>query len=360
MKRLNLIPRSEITLDTVIYETVLFNADTTETAEEAMPFCGNPDGIINPSAGPLAWAYSLQEVMYNNDWRPKEVDMSKDKRHFLALPDDLKESWELVVAGLIFNDSGQTRNLAANLAPFITDGLLLLVLARQVYEEAVHTLSYDVLVKDIGADADRIYRLAREHKELKKRNQFLESMYANLAYEKNDGVTVKDLFIAMIANNILEAMMFYGGFVFLWSFGNTMSGTAQMIAFIARDERMHVLFFRQLFNSTLQSLPKVKRESLREIVEQMVRESVKLEIEWLKMLTKGKLSGFSDTVIERYFFTKGDEIMEALGYDKIYNQPASPLNALELEYNNPNGIKSSPLEVTPKTYSAKKLSLDNF
>jgi ribonucleoside-diphosphate reductase beta chain len=62
---------------------------------------------------------------------------------------------------------------------------------------------------------------------------------------------------AMIANNILEAIMFYAGFVWFWFLGTEMKGSAQMISFIARDERTHVLLFRQILTSTLKAYPKI-------------------------------------------------------------------------------------------------------
>ncbi len=355
-KKYNLTKASQVTIDTVIYEAPLFNPNPLQDSSEAAPIGSNVDGIIDPTNSRYQWAQNLFAVMRGNDWAPEEVDMSNDGIAYMKLTDVQKRGYDLAIAALIFNDSAQTRNLAGSMMPFITDGNILTCMARQTYDEALHSVSYDVMLKDVSPNRDEIYKMYLTDPVLRKRDEFLEEMYADLAYSNHQGVTMKQMLKADIANNILEAIMFYAGFIWFWYLGSMMRGSAQMISFIARDERTHVLLFRQIMTSTLAAYPSISKFEVENIARELVQKSVKLEIEWLHYITQGEIAEFNDATISRYIHGKGDDIMVGMGFSPIYNDPASPLIAYEKKYDDPNKIKSNFFEARPKTYTATRLS----
>jgi len=347
----------EVTLNTMVYHTPLFNANPSQDQSEATPVLADTDGIIDPTGSPYGWAKNLWDVMRDNDWAPEEVDTTVDGKAYLDVLNDVeRDGFDLAIAALIFNDSAQTRNLAANMSAFITDGNILSCLARQTYEEALHSHSYDVLLKDVSPNRDEIYSMYKTDDKLRERDQFLDRMYGELAYAPQDGVDMLTFMKAVIANNLLEAIMFYAGFIFFWSLGQKMPGSAKMIAFIARDERTHVLLFRNIFVSILKAFPRLKDgDILKRNAVSMVDATVKQEIDWLKYITKGEIGVFNDTAIERYICGKGDSILKGLGFDPIYNLPESPLISFEKQYDDPNAVRTNFFEGRPSTYSSRRL-----
>ena len=349
-----------LTLDTIVEEALLFNPEPKESSSEAAPIGSNTDGIIDPTNSRYVWALNLLKVMRGNEWGPEEVDMTPDTMAYKNLEEYERTAYDKAIAALIFNDSVQTRNLAGSMMPFITDGNIVTCLARQDWEEALHSISYDVMLKDVSPNRDEIYKMYLTDPLLKERDRYLEKMYAELFYRKGDGVSAKKVIKAMIANNILEGIMFYSGFIWFWFLGSRMKGSAQMISFIARDERTHVLLFRQILTSVLKAYPQLNKSEVEEMAFEMVRNTADLEVEWLNYLTQGKVSEFNDIAIKRYIHGKADDVMKGMGFSAIYNEAESPLLFYEKEYGNPNKLKTNFFEGRPKTYTATKLSTDGY
>ncbi|RLF41877.1 MAG: hypothetical protein DRN17_08260, partial [Thermoplasmata archaeon] len=200
---------SKVTLDTIVPQSRLFNPDATVERGEATVFGSDTDGIIDPTNTPYTWSNSLWDMMRGNEWGPEEVDVSGDIDAIREMSEDIQWSYERVLHALVANDSEQTRNIAMSVAPFVSDGMVLSCLARQTYEEANHSNSYDVMVKDVAIDRDRLYNLHKTDEFVRDRATYLEKMYAPLAYSKSEGVTMRMIMTALIANNILEGIMFY-------------------------------------------------------------------------------------------------------------------------------------------------------
>lgn len=90
-----------------------------------------------------------------------------------------------------------------------------------------HSDSYSVIAEDICQDTDRIFNLQYEDEELAIKNASVEKMYMSLY--KGDDPTVEDLLKCFAANQILEELVFPGGFAVLLSI-TSMIGTVEMIA----------------------------------------------------------------------------------------------------------------------------------
>jgi ribonucleotide reductase beta subunit family protein with ferritin-like domain len=116
----------------------IYNPDSIETTNSRKIFGGDPTGIFELNDIKYQWAYNLWEVMLNNTWFPKEVDMTQDIFDYKRLTDAEKMAYDKVLAQLIFMDSLQTNNLIDNINPFITSPEINLILVRQAFEEALH------------------------------------------------------------------------------------------------------------------------------------------------------------------------------------------------------------------------------
>ena len=155
-----------------------------------------------------------------------------------------KRMYDLVWSQLISMDSFQTNNLADNINPYITAPEINAVLTRQAYEEANHSKSYAVMVEAICDNTDLIYEMEKHDEVLRRKNDYISSVYEELAGE----VTDEKLLLAMVANQILEGVYFYSGFTAIYALARAgkMLGSAQMIRFIQRDEITHLLLFQNI------------------------------------------------------------------------------------------------------------------
>jgi len=334
----------------------IYNPQSTEKTSERRIFGGDPTGMFELNDIKYQWAYNLWEVMLNNTWFPKEVDMTQDIPDYKHLTDAEKKAYDKVLAQLIFMDSLQTNNIIDNLNPFITSPEINLILVRQAFEEALHSQSYAVMVDSISQNSDEIYQLWRQDMMLKSKNDAIAKIYEELGKNPSDRNIVK----AMFANQILEGIYFYSGFAYLYTLARSgkMLGSAQMIRFIQRDEVTHLILFQNMIKSTKKERPELFTKELEDEVYDMFKEAVKLESDWGKYITQGQILGLTDDIIEQYIKYLADNRLNAVGMKKIYNVE-NPIKWVD-NFSSFNEQKTNFFEGNVTNYSKGSLDLDDF
>ncbi len=334
----------------------IYNPNSDEKTQERRIFGGNPTGIFELNDIKYQWAYNLWEMMLNNTWFPKEVDMTRDVNDYKNLIDAEKSAYDKVLAQLIFMDSLQTNNIIDNLNPFITSPEINLILVRQAFEEALHSQSYAVMVDSISTNSTEIYELWRRDMKLKSKNDAIAKVYEELSTDPSDANMVK----AMFANQILEGIYFYSGFAYLYTLARSgkMLGSAQMIRFIQRDEVTHLLLFQNMINVTKRERPELFTKELLDEVYQMFRDAVELEAQWGRYITQGQILGLTDDIITQYIQFLADERLHAVGLEKIYNV-AHPIKWVD-NFSKFNDQKTNFFEGNVTNYSKGSLDLDDF
>ena len=63
----------------------IYNPNSKEITKDRKIFGGNPTGIFELNDIKYQWAYNLWDLMLNNTWFPKEVDMTADVRDYKQL-----------------------------------------------------------------------------------------------------------------------------------------------------------------------------------------------------------------------------------------------------------------------------------
>lgn len=234
-------------LDHNANETMIYNYNSREPYDVARVICGDSNGIINFEQTNHKWAKQLYKNMQGRDWTPERVNISKDVAGYTKLTPGEKRMYDLVLAQLISNDSIQTQQLMIGISSYITSPAVSAALSRQAYEESVHADSYTILAEQICQDTDRIYRMHEvdinanpndlpeserayflDRVELVKKNKSVADMYMQI-YKDTKEVKVIDVIMAFVANQILEELVFPGGFLAMYTLEQQMSGTAQMI-----------------------------------------------------------------------------------------------------------------------------------
>ncbi|MGE4419149.1 MAG: ribonucleotide-diphosphate reductase subunit beta [Sulfurimonas sp.] len=333
----------------------IYNPESNESVNERRIFGGNPTGIFELNDIKYQWAYNLWEMMLNNTWFPKEVDMTRDVSDYKQITDVEKAAYDKALSQLIFMDSLQTNNIMDNINPYVTSPEINLILVRQAYEEALHSQSYAVMVDSISANSKEIYDLWRRDMMLKSKNDAIAAVYDELSKNPTEHNFVK----ACFANQILEGIYFYSGFAYIYTLARSgkMLGSAQMIRFIQRDEVTHLVLFQNLINSLRKERPDLFTEQLKGEVIEMFKEAVRLETDWGRYITGGQVLGLTDAIIEQYIQYLADDRLSSVGFAKLYNV-ANPIKWVD-DFSKFNDQKTNFFEGTVANYSKGSLSFDD-
>jgi len=334
----------------------VYNPNSEESVNQRKIFGGDPTGIFELNKIKYQWAYKLWDIMLNNTWFPKEVDMTGDVRDYKNLSEAEKHAYDKALSQLIFMDSLQTNNLIDNVNPYITSPEINLILVRQAFEEALHAQSYAVMVDSISTNTEEIYDMWRQDKRLKYKNDNIAKVYEELAANPTDEGIVK----AMFANQILEGIYFYSGFTFFYTLARSgkMLGSAQMIRFIQRDEITHLLIFQNMINATRKERPELFTKELIDDVYEMFRQAVDLEVAWGQYITEGQLLGLTDEIIDQYIKYLADQRLKAVGLEKLYNV-SHPIKWVD-NFSKFNDQKTNFFEGNVTNYSKGSLDFDDF
>jgi len=322
---------------------------------------GQTSGVIDLNAIKYKWAYALWELMLNNTWFPKEVDLTGDVNQYKQLINSEKFLYDRVIAQLIFMDGIQTNNTPDNVNPWITAPEINMVLVRQAFEEALHSQSYAVMVDSISINSNEIYEMWRKDQKLFNKNKHILDIYEEYASQCETSNEAKIYMI--VANQCLEGIYFYSGFAAMYSLARAgkMIGSAQMIRFIQRDEITHLSLFANIFNSIKKEYPQLFTEKVIENIKHMFREAVRLEIEWGKYIIQGGIFGLNDKIIEDFVKYLANERLKAIGMGKLYpeigdNNPISWFN----DFSKLRDIKTNFFEGNNASYSKGSLDLNDF
>lgn len=334
----------------------IYNPESNEHVNDRQIFGGNPTGIFELNNIKYQWAYNLWEVMLNNTWFPKEVDLTRDANDYKNLTDAEKTAYDKALSQLIFMDSLQTNNIIDNINPYVTAPEVNLILVRQSFEEALHSQSYAVMVDSISKNSSEIYDLWRKDMMLKHKNDAIAAVYEKLSKEPSE----TNFLLACFANQILEGIYFYSGFAYIYTLARSgkMLGSAQMIRFIQRDEVTHLALFKNLINTLRRDKPYLFTEELKAEVIRMFKKAVELESNWGQYITQGQILGLTNEIVDQYIKYLADDRLASVGFEKIYNVN-NPIRWVE-DFAKFNDQKTNFFEGTVTNYSKGSLSFDDF
>jgi len=334
----------------------LYNPGSTETFNEAKIINGNPNGIINFNDTPHQWAVSIYELMGNYTWFTKECGLAQDKVPYINATDAQRYTYDMSLAQLITNDSVQTKQLVDSITGVVTSPVVGACLARQAYEESLHSQSYAVAAAEVCQDSDRIFTLYKTEPALARKNNAVAAMYEKINQQDVEP-TDQDKLLAFVANQILEELIFPGGFIALWSLG--WSGTCKTISFIERDESgTHVPLFKNIFRTAVKQVG-ISQETI-DIAISMITDMADEEKIWTKHITKGSL-GFSDKAIDLLVEHKANSVCNNLNLPLQYLvTDGGPLMTIHDNYSmlSKSKTKSNFFEVPVGDYSIGGLDED--
>lgn len=326
----------------------LFNPDSPHQAGHEPIIGGEPSGMLNMSSCRYEWAVKIYNGMMHREWTPKIVDTSSESKNYMVLTDAEKRMYDLAFAQLSFDDAGQA-DAVQLLNALITNKVVSACIHRISYEEVNHSVSYAVLLQDTTGDADRVFNLYKTDTALMAKNKWISDRYAFYAERR-------DAFMLAVMCQVVEGIIFLAGFVAIFSLGQKMQASAQMVAEISKDEiNSHLPFFANV----VKTIARESAEDRSSEVVNLIRESAEIEVDWLIYITEGVL-GFTPEIAREYVYSVADERLSALGYPKFYNTQKNHLNKLLDSYVKINDKKTNFFEGTPQGYSKQSLNMEDF
>ncbi len=231
-------------------------ADLPVIEEALKPINPNDKRVINgltdinqlaPFKYPWAWEFFLNAN--KNHWTPLDINMSQDVHdyhHKLTLEE--RHVYENVLAYLTTSDILAMRNIGLAVMEKMSAPELQIYQARQVYEEALHTWTYQHCIETIGLDQSEIYNRYRVvpaiYRKIKMGNERLNSILTTNIDLRNRDDLEQFVMAYLFFAGVFEGCWFYNGFspIFALQRRGLMKGTGEQLQYIMRDEVMHCAF----------------------------------------------------------------------------------------------------------------------
>ncbi len=260
---------------------------------------------LAPFKYPWAWEYFLNAN--KNHWTPLDINMAQDVHDYQhSLTDNEKHVYTNVLAYLTTSDILAMRNIGLAVMEKMTAPELQIYQARQVYEEALHTWTYQHCIETIGLDQSEIYNRYRVVPEINTKIQLANRRLNSILRSDIDLTNQDELNNFVMAYSffagIFEGCWFYNGFTPIFSLQRRglMKGTSEQLQYIMRDEVLHASFgIRVVKQIMLENEVTLDPKAIRE----MWDESEAAEIGYAQYILKEPILGYSATDhIEQFRF----------------------------------------------------------
>jgi ribonucleoside-diphosphate reductase beta chain len=242
----------------------------------------------------FAWTYYLNAN--KNHWLPTEIPMGGDIADYRTLTAAEKHVYENVLAYLTTSDILAMRNIGLAIMEKVSAPELQIYMARQVFEEAVHTHSYQHCIENLGLDQGEIYNRYRVVPEI---NRKIELSNRRLSAVLHSGLDLSGkhalntfamsyLFFAAV----FEGAWFFNGFtpIFALQRRGLMKATGEMLQYILRDETMHASFGLRVIKTMLEEEGMKLNQSE---VDEMWAECHDAEEGYIKYILRNPIMGYS-------------------------------------------------------------------
>lgn len=320
---------------------------------------GNTTNLNDFNNMKYQWASAWYRQAMNNFWIPEEINLAQDIKDYPNLSGAERTAYDKILSFLVFLDSIQTANLP-NVSEYVTANEVNLCLNIQNFQECVHSQSYSYMLDTICSPEKRndILYQWKTDEHLLKRNSFVGDNYNE--FQEN-----KDFFRFMkvcIANYILEGIYFYSGFMFFYNLARNgkMSGSAQEIRYINRDENTHLWLFKNIITELQKEEPEMFTPDKVAVYREMIKEGVRQEIAWGEYVIGNDIPGLTGKMVSDYIKYLGNQRWTSLGYEVLYpgyeNEPEDM--KWVSTYSDANMVKTDFFEARSTAY-AKSTALED-
>jgi ribonucleoside-diphosphate reductase beta chain len=268
------------------------------------------------------WAWQKYLDGCANHWMPQEVNMSADISLWKSAEGLTDDERLIIKRGLGFfstADSLVSNNLVLAIYRLITNPECRQYILRQAFEEAIHVHSYQYIIESLGMDEGEIFNMYREVPSVAKKASWSLSYTQDICdpdFTTGTPETDQRLLRNLIAFYcVMEGLFFYCGFSQILAMGrrNKMTGTAEQLQYILRDESMHVNFGVDMINQIKLENPHLWTPDFQQQVTQMILEGMQLEVEYAHDTMPRGVLGMNAAMVEEYLHFVANRRLTQLG-----------------------------------------------
>lgn len=288
-------------------------------------------------------------------WRPEEIELKKDRSDYEKLTANERFIFTSNLKFQTMLDSVICRGVPA-FQQYLSNKELEICMITWGFFEAIHSYSYTYIIKNIYPEPEKIFKEILLDKEIRERAKLSVSCYDGLYDVKGESEKkIKEqIYLSLIAVNILEAIRFYVSFVCAFAFAERerMSGNADIISLIRRDEALHLGITQEVLRILEREPSEGFQQTAKDCRQQaidMFAQGAEEEKKWAQYLFKdGSLMGLNEEILSDYIEHLTDKRLHALGFDKMFGTK-NPMDWLD-SWMNPSSVQRAPQEIDVTNY----------
>lgn len=310
-------------------------------------------------------------------WRPEEVDVSRDRIDYQALP---PHEQHIFISNLKYQtllDSIQGRSPNVALLPLVSIPELETWIETWAFSETIHSRSYTHIIRNIVNTPAQVFDDIVTNEQILKRAGSISHFYDDLIEATalynlhGEGthtvagreVTItlrelkKKLYLCLMSVNALEAIRFYVSFACSFAFAERelMEGNAKIIKMIARDEALHLTGTQHMLNlmRTGQDDPEMAEiaAECEQACFELFKEAAIQEKEWAEYLFQGgSMIGLNKDILCQYVEYITNLRMAAVGLQPAFaGTKQNPIPWINTWLSSDN-VQVAPQEVEVSSY----------
>lgn len=271
------------------------------------------------------WAFDLYNQAVANTWFPNEIQLAQDLADWEKMSDEERHAVTFLMSYFNPNELLVNKALAFGVYPYVNAAEAHLYLAKQMWEEANHCMSFEYVLETFPIDRAQAYDAHIDEPTMAAKEEF-ETKYIKRMLEDTIDITTtegkKDFIRNLVAYNIiLEGIWFYSGFMVALSFRqrNLLRNFGSLIDWIVRDESLHLKFGINLILTVIEENEDLQDEEFANEIKQMILGGVDMEEAYNKALLPNGILGLNADYINQYVKYLTDRRLEELGFEPHYN-----------------------------------------
>lgn len=270
------------------------------------------------------WAMDLYNQAVANTWFPNEIQLGQDLSDWKKMSEEERHAVTFLMSYFNPNELLVNKALAFGVYPYVNAAECHLYLAKQMWEEANHCMSFEYVLETFPIDREKAYDAHIDTPSMARKEEFETRFIKRMTEQTLDITTTegkKDFVRNLVAYNvILEGIWFYSGFMVALSFRqrNLLRNFASLIDWVVRDESLHLKFGINLILTVLEENEDLQTEEFANEIRQMVIDGVEMEEAYNKDLLPNGILGLNSDYINQYVKYLADRRLEELGFEPHY------------------------------------------
>ena len=271
------------------------------------------------------WAYDLYNQAVANTWFPNEIQLQQDLSDWQRMSDEEHRAVTFLMSYFNPNELLVNKALAFGVYPYVNAAECHMYLAKQMWEEANHCMSFEYVLETFPIDRKAAYAAHVDTPSMARKEAFETKYIKRMTEDALDITTTegkRDFVRNLVAYNIiLEGIWFYSGFMVALSFRqrNLLRNFASLIDWVVRDESLHLKFGINLILTVLEENADLQTPEFAAEIKQMLLDAVEMESAYNQDLLPKGILGLNADYINQYVKYLTDRRLEELGFGAHYH-----------------------------------------